>query len=304
MEKHTKWSIMIPATLAGRRLDQALAELILDLSRSQAGNLIKQGLCLVNGKPAQASLKLQGGEMVQLQIEEPVETVEPENIPLNVVYEDDAILAVNKPAGMTSHPARGTPCGTLLNALVFHTGPGVRPTLVHRLDRDTSGVILVAKSVVAHRLLKEQADSGALKRTYQALVWGKVESQAGTINAPIGPERGDKTRMTITSQGKEAVTHYRVEEIIETSGGLISRVQIQLETGRTHQIRVHFAHIGNILVGERVYRNGQSLTETDEILPGQALHSRSLVFIHPVTKQELEIIAPIPDIWHQIIGNA
>jgi len=211
---HQVWNGRIPAGASGSRLDQILGELVPDLSRAQAKRLIDEGLCSVDGRIAKSSARPPAGAHVTLTLSEPEADATPEHIALRVLFEDDALVVVNKPAGMAAHPARGTPCGTLLNALAAHIAPH-RPTLVHRLDRDTSGAILAAKTTAAHRDLKTQMDDGRVQRVYWAVVWGCPQQQSGTIERPIDRDRGDKRRMVVCDRGAPAVTDYGV---IGTSG--------------------------------------------------------------------------------------
>jgi len=294
-ESHERWEGTVPDALAGERLDRVLAALVPDLSRSQAQRLLRQGRCSVDGIALKPSDSVVAGARIILSITAPEANVQPEQIPLAILYEDDELLAVNKPPGMAVHPARGTPSGTLLNAICGYLGEGCRPTLVHRIDRDTSGAILAAKTVVAHRRLKEQMDGGGLKRAYWALVWGQPKPRRGRIEAPIERVRGDKTRMEVRDGGKLAATRYRVIGSGNWEGEAISLVEAMLETGRTHQVRVHFEWIGCPLLGEQVYRGkrGQA-TPGEAQLTGQALHSRRLGFTHPATGEAMSIEADPP----------
>lgn len=296
---HQVWNGRILSGASGRRLDQVLGELVPGLSRAQAKRLIDEGLCSVDGLIAKSSARPRAGAHITLALSEPEADVTPEDIALEVLFEDEALVVVNKPAGMAAHPARGTPCGTLLNALAAHVAPQ-RPTLVHRLDRDTSGAILAAKTTVAHRELKTQMDEGTVERIYWAVVWGRLEHGGGTIDRPINRGRGDKRRMVVCEEGAPAVTDYSVLG----SGGEMSLVRVKLQTGRTHQIRVHFEWLGHPLVGERTYRGGLGpLRPVEESLPGQALHSRSLSFDHPTTRQRHTIEAAPPEYLLSILGR-
>jgi len=289
------WRGQVPGELAGQRLDQVLAELVPELSRTQAKRLIDDGFCVLDGLRAKSGVRPTPGAAIAVRLVEPESEITPEDIPLEVLLEDDRLIVVNKPAGMASHPARGTPRGTLLNALTGHLhgrgGPRPRVTLLHRLDKDTSGAILAAKTVAVHRELKKQMDDGAVSRVYWALVRGLPEPRRGTIREPLGRERGDKLRMVVSPRGLEAVTHY---EVLATDGDL-SLVCARLQTGRTHQIRVHFEWLGHPLVGERTYRGGRPRLDClDEAFVGQALHSRSLSFDHPATGRRLAVEAALP----------
>lgn len=284
-----------------------LAALVPDLTRAQAQRLIREGLCLVEGRPGQSSDRPPAGTMISVTLRAPHTDVAAEATPLDILFEDDVIIALNKPAGMAVHPARGTPTGTLLNALMGHLGPEARPSLVHRLDRDTSGALLAAKTPQAHHGLRRQMEARQLRRTYWALVWGVVTPAEGVIQATLARARGDKTRMTVCPRGKEAVTHYRRLQILLVEGESVSLVEARLETGRTHQIRVHFEWIGHPLVGERVYRGARATrTATDGAFPGQALHSRRLEFLHPVSGHAMGVEAPLPEAFARFvtIGDA
>lgn len=300
------WQGVIPVGLQGRRLDQALAELPTGVSRAEAQRLIRQGSCQLGGSPARASLRVAAGMQVRLEIAEPQGTVAPERAPLTVLHEDGAVIVVNKPPGMAAHPARGTPAGTLLNALAGHLGQGVRPTLVHRLDRDTSGALLAAKSVAAHRELKRQMEAGELKRVYWALVWGRMERPAGTVEAPLRRAPGTE-RMAVREDGKPAVTRWRVLAAGQVDGAaeeVVSLLEVSLQTGRTHQIRVHMEWLGHPLVGERVYRSGRGEpVGLERSLIGQALHSRRLEFRHPATGEPVVIEAELPEAWRGLAAG-
>jgi len=292
----TQWQGDVPPDQAGRRLDQVLAELVPGLSRAQVQRLIREGRCLLNGGPATPSERLKAGAHLRLQLAAPQPTVAPENLALDVLHEDEALLVVDKPAGMAAHPARGTPAGTLLNAIAGHLGPHARPTLVHRLDKDTAGAIVAAKTVQAHSRLQQQIHDGELKRTYWALVWGVPSPATGQIRQPIARDRGDKRRMAVAGHGKHAITHYRVLRRYRTASEGITLVQANLQTGRTHQIRVHFEWAGHPLVGERTYGGDRrELSPLDLRLPGQALFSRSVQFRHPSTGRPLAVTAPVPE---------
>lgn len=289
------WEGVVPAAFADRRADQALAELIPGLSRAQAQRLLREGRCLVDGRVPAPSERLRAGARVTATLAPPSTSVLPERLPLDILYEDAHLMAVNKPAGMVAHPARGAPSGTLLNALAGYLGPGERPTLVHRLDRDTSGVILVARTVEAHRALKAQLEKGRLRRTYQAVVWGEPLPQEGTITAPLGRDRGVKSRMAVRADGLPAVTHYRVLRTGTCEGEAVALVEVRLETGRTHQVRAHLEWLGHPLLGDRVYRGERGAPSAAERrLPGQALHSWRVELTHPHSGEVMVIEAPAP----------
>jgi 23S rRNA pseudouridine1911/1915/1917 synthase len=295
---------IVPLTAAGRRFDQALAEMFPDYSRSRLTTWVKAGLVTLNGLPAAPRQLLQGGEQVVLAVELEVEvTSEPEAIDLQVVHEDDYLLVLNKPAGLVVHPGAGNPAGTLLNALLHHDPKLAqlpRGGIVHRLDKDTSGLMVVAKTLAAHTALVELLATHDVERQYEAIVLGTMVA-GGTVDAPIGRHIGDRLRQSVRDEedGKHAVTHYRLRERFRAH----MLVQCNLETGRTHQIRVHMAHINHPLVGDPLYGGGLKLpkragTELVAALRGfrrQALHAEKLSFLHPVSGESLSFSAPRPD---------
>ena len=307
---------------AGRRLDQWLAEAAgEELSRSRVQTLIREGMVTVDGAAAtEPKLKLAGSETVALRLPEAVPAApQGEAIALDILYEDDQLIVVNKPAGLVVHPGAGNWTGTLVNALIHHCGDSLsgiggvrRPGIVHRLDKETSGVMVVAKTDQAHRALSEAfADhgrTGDLERAYQALVWGEPQRATGTIDAPLG-RSADRVRRAVVSEdrpdARHALTRYRVEERFGADGAAAaaSLVECRLETGRTHQIRVHMAHIGHPLVGDRDYgqafrtkanRLPPPVREAAMAFPRQALHARLLAFRHPATHMPMRFEAPMP----------
>ena len=300
----------VPDALAGRRLDQVLAELFSDFSRSRLQQWVKDGCVLVDGKPMRPRDKLYGGEEIVLQVKLEVETAfEPEPIPLDIVYEDESILVINKPAGLVVHPAAGNWQGTLLNALLHHapqlaTVP--RAGIVHRLDKETTGLLVVAKTLEAQTSLVEQLQARSFTREYDAVVNG-VLTGGGTVNAPMGRHPVDRKRMAVVrSGGKPAVTHYRVEERFRAH----THLKIRLETGRTHQIRVHMAHLRYPLVGDPVYggrlrlppASGERLQETLRRFPRQALHASRLGLQHPQSGEYMEWQAELPQDMQKLIA--
>lgn len=277
-----------------QRLDAFLASSLDGLTRSQAARLIESGEVAVNGKTAGKSYKLAGGEdiAVTLPEPEPVEAV-PQDIPLDVVYEDADVIVVNKPSGMVVHPAPGHPDGTLVNALLYHcagtlsgVGGALRPGIVHRIDRDTSGLIIAAKNDAAHQYLSAQLADHTLARTYECIVVGKLREDRGTVDAPIARHPTDRKRMAVVAGGREAVTHW---EVIARYPGY-THVRCRLETGRTHQIRVHMAYIGHPILGDTVYGAKKPVPG----LTGQCLHATGLRFIHPRTGEPVELHCPLP----------
>lgn len=280
----------------GVRLDKYLSDRIDGLSRSAIAKLIEDGKVTIGDRPAQKSALLTAGDAVSVIVDapRPVDII-PENIPLDIVYEDDHLLVVNKPKGMVVHPAPGNYSGTLVNALMYHCGDDLsgingelRPGIVHRIDKNTSGLLAVAKSDVAHAGLSAQIADHSFTREYLAVAYGNIKDDERTINAPIGRHKTDRKRMCVTEQNsKPAVTHIKVLERY----GDFTYISCRLETGRTHQIRVHLAHIGHPIAGDDVYGPKKVITS----LGGQCLHAYRLGFIHPVTGEYLEFTADPPD---------
>ena len=278
-----------------QRLDAFLASSLDGLTRSQATRLIESGEVAVNGRAVSKSYKLAGSEgiAVTLPEPEPVEAV-PQDIPLDVVYEDADVIVVNKPSGMVVHPAPGHPDGTLVNALLYHCagtlsgiGGALRPGIVHRIDRDTSGLIIAAKNDAAHQYLSAQLADHTLARTYECIVVGKLREDRGTVDAPIARHPTDRKRMAVVAGGREAVTHW---EVIARYPGY-THVRCRLETGRTHQIRVHMAYIGHPILGDTVYGAKKEVPG----LTGQCLHAVGLRFLHPRTHEVVELSCPLPE---------
>ena len=278
---------------AGVRLDAFLSA---DgaLTRSQAARLIAEGRVRVNGKPAAKSARLSGGETVTVDVPQLRETaLPPQDIPLDVVYEDDDVIVVNKPTGLVVHPAPGHPDGTLVNALLHHCGDSLsgiggekRPGIVHRIDRDTSGLIIAAKNDAAHLALSAQLKDHSLSRTYECLVTGNMKQDSGTVDAPIGRSSADRKKMAVVPTGRSAVTHW---EVVARYPG-VTHLRCRLETGRTHQIRVHMAYIGHPILGDTVYGAKKPVPG----LTGQCLHAAGLRFVHPRTGEPVELHCPLP----------
>ena len=286
-----------------KRIDAYLSEKLEDTSRVAIQRLITNGKVLVNGKTIKASYKVQTGDKIEVEEEVPVEiSLKAQDIPLDIIYEDKDIIVVNKPKGMVVHPANGNPDGTLVNAIMAickdslsGIGGEIRPGIVHRLDKDTSGIIIVAKNDKAHINLSEQIKDHKVKKTYIALVRGIVKENEATINMPIGRSEKDRKKMAVTRKGKEAITHFKVLERYDN----YTLLQVNIETGRTHQIRVHLSQIGYPIVGDEVYSNGKN--EWD--VKGQCLHAKSLEFTHPITGETMYLEAELPEYFENILKD-
>ncbi len=303
------------------RIDKFLTQKIEGVSRNRIQNAADAGNILVDGKPVKSNYKVKPLDQISIVMPYPPRDTEiiPENIPLNITYEDDQLLVVNKPAGMVVHPGHGNWNGTLVNALVYHfkdlptqRNGEVRPGLVHRIDKNTSGLLVIAKNELVHNMLAKQFFNHTSKRTYIALVWGNLAEDAGTITGNIGRCLYDRQKMDVFpdgSQGKHAVTHFRVLERF----GYVNLVECTLETGRTHQIRAHFQHIGHPLFNDEKYggdeiRKGTTFTKYKQfiqncfkIMPRQALHAKTLGFVHPTTKQEMLFDSEIATDFKEVI---
>ena len=289
----------------GERIDRYLSEEMEDRSRSYIQKLIKDQYVIVNQKPVKANYRLSLGDMVEITLPEAKEPdIIPENIPLDILYEDQDIIIVNKPKQMVVHPAPGHYSGTLVNALMYHCGQELsgingtmRPGIVHRIDMDTTGSLIVCKNDMAHQSLSEQLKVHSIKRVYVAIVHGNIKEDNGTVNAPIGRHPTERKKMSIhTKNGRNAITHYKVLERF----GEYTYIQCALETGRTHQIRVHLASIGHPLVGDQVYSPRKCPFPK---LQGQTLHAKTLGIIHPRTGEYLEINAPLPDYFIELLDR-
>lgn len=298
----TKLIDTVPEALAGMRVDQVLAEMFADYSRSKLQTWIKDGRVLVNGTPIKPKERLEGGETVEVDAEpEVVIDCKPENIPLEIIYEDKSILIINKPAGLVVHPAVGNWQGTLQNALLNHSPTLAtlpRAGIVHRIDKDTSGLLMIAKTLAAHNSLVEQLQERSIHREYLALCKGRMIA-GGTVDEPIGRHPTDRKQFAVRESGKEAITHYRVVERFAKH----TLVQVKLETGRTHQIRVHMAHVRFPLVGDPMYGGrfqmpadcSEALKECLRSFKRQALHAGKLGLEHPKSGKYLEWEQPLPD---------
>jgi len=298
--KHAK----LPAT-PGVRLDVFVADAGLGLSRSQAQRLIEDGLARVGGAPRKANYRLRPGDVVEVQVPEPEPLrAVPEDLPVDIIYEDEHIVVVNKRAGMVVHPAHGNFSGTLVNALLHHCGSlsslggDMRPGVVHRIDKDTSGVIVLAKDDASHAALAKAFKAHVLEREYVAVATGDLRDDEGTVTVSIGRHITERKKISpITLRGKEAITHYRVLERF----GAATLIALRLKTGRTHQIRVHMAHIGHPLAGDRVYGGASASRVLGMKVERQMLHARLLGIDHPITGEHMEFTAEPPDDMQRLI---
>ncbi len=286
----------------GKRIDAFIAEKV-DVSRVTVQRLIDEENISVNGKKTKPSYKVQENDVIEVEEEKPKEIeLKAQEIPLEILYEDDDIIVVNKPKGMVVHPANGNPDGTLVNAIMAickdslsGIGGEIRPGIVHRLDKDTSGALIIAKNDKAHINMSEQIKNHEVEKTYIALVKGIVKENEATINMPIGRSTKDRKKMAVNKNGKNAVTHFKVLERFNN----YTLLEVKIETGRTHQIRVHLTEIGYPIVGDGVYSNGKN----EWGIQGQCLHAKSLKFKHPITGKDLFIEAPLPEYFDKIISE-
>ncbi|MCR4890600.1 MAG: RluA family pseudouridine synthase [Lachnospiraceae bacterium] len=294
-------SLVVSEEEAGTRIDKYISDKVKELSRSRCAKLIETGQVFRNeevvGKP---KFSVRGGDLITIRLPEPEEMdILPEDIPLEILYEDSDVLVINKPKGMVVHPAPGHYSGTLVNALLFHCKDlsginGVqRPGIVHRIDRDTTGSLLVCKNDLAHRSIADQLHVHSIKRQYRAIVHGQINMD-GRVDAAIGRSRKDRKRMAVTPDGRRAVTHYHVL----ANSGKFTYLECELETGRTHQIRVHLSHIGHPVFGDPVYGGAHPAREE-----GQALHAMTLGFRQPRTGQYIEVSAPLPDYFQELLSK-
>ena len=294
--------LSIIAEESGERIDALLAHMVDGMSRSAAQRLIEQGAVLLDGRPVQKNTRCDAGTQITVVLPEAQDIpLRPQNLPLDVIYEDDDLIVVNKPRGMVVHPAPGHPDGTLVNALLWHCGDSLsgvggerRPGIVHRIDKDTSGLLIVAKNDFAHQILSSQLADRSLSRVYEAVVRGRLRDDSGTIDRPIGRHPTDRKRMAVTERNsRPAVTHWEVLARYNS----YTHVRCRLETGRTHQIRVHMASIGHPLLGDAVYGPQKCPFK----LEGQTLHASVTGFIHPSTGLYCEFKAPLPDYFEQLL---
>lgn len=291
------------ADIENMRLDMYIAQKNDKLSRSMIQKLIEDGEILVNGQTKKISYKVHNGDEIEINIPEPKETnIKPQNIPVEVIYEDSDIIVVNKPKGMVVHPANGNPDGTLVNAILAlckdnlsGIGGEIRPGIVHRLDKDTSGLLIIAKNDLAHKNISEQIKNRQVKKIYIALVKGNVAEDEATIDMPIGRSTKDRKKMAVRKDGKTAITHFKVLKRYNK----YTLLEIKIDTGRTHQIRVHMTEIGHPVVGDMVYSSGKN----EFGIEGQMLHAKSLDFKHPVTGKEMHLEADVPQYFVDVLNK-
>ncbi len=285
----------------GERLDKAIKKQETEISRTRLQKLIEEGKVKVNGKIEKNSYIVKIGDKILIEEEEPEEIeLKPQEIPLDIIYEDNDIIVINKSKGLVVHPGNGNPDHTLVNAVMAKCkgslsgiGGKIRPGIVHRLDKDTSGLIVVAKNDKAHIGLSEQLKKKEMKKTYIALVRGNIQENEATIQMPIGRSTKDRKKMAVTKKGKEAITHFKVLKRY----GKYTLVEVKIETGRTHQIRVHMAEIGHPVVGDMVYSNGKNEFGVE----GQMLHAKQLIFQHPITQEKITLTAPLPEYFEKVL---
>ena len=287
----------------GKRLDTYIPSVDTDITRTSAQRLIEDGNILVNGKNAKVSYKIQENDKISVEIPKPKQIeLKAQNIPIEIIYEDSDIIVVNKPKGMVVHPANGNPDGTLVNAIMAickdslsGIGGEIRPGIVHRIDKDTSGLLIVAKNDNAHVKMSEQIKNHEVKKTYIALVRGVFKENEATIDMPIGRSPSDRKKMAVNKNGKNAITHIKVLKRFDK----YTLLRVNIETGRTHQIRVHLSHIGYHIVGDYTYSNGKN--EFDVI--GQCLHAQKLEFKHPITQKDMCLEAELPQYFKDILDK-
>lgn len=303
MDRGTE-TFIIDASDEGKRLDAFLVSKLESLTRSHIQKLIEEGMVTVNGVSIKSGTKIKFGMIVVVNIPEPKTlALEAQNIPLDIIYEDDSIIVINKPKNLVVHPAAGNWEGTLVNALLYHCKDSLsdingvrRPGIVHRIDKDTTGLLVIAKSNEAHLILSEQLKKHQIQRTYEAIVDGCIKEDSGKISSPIGRHHINRKKMSVNiKNGKPAITHFKVLERFKS----YTYIQCVLETGRTHQIRVHMSSLGHPITGDVVYGKKCNLIETD----GQALHARFLKLTHPVSREDMTFEAPIPDYFKALLNK-
>ena len=296
--------IKVTSEMAGKRLDVVLSEQCSDLTRSYINKLCKEERAALNGKTSKGNKKCKEGDMITLQVPEPTELeILPEEMNLDIVYEDQDVILINKPKGMVVHPAAGHYSGTLVNGLMAHCKDDLsgingvlRPGIVHRIDKDTTGILIVCKNDMAHQSIAKQLYDHSITRKYHAIVYGNIKEEEGTVNAPIGRSLKDRKKMGIVMDGKHAVTHYKVLKRLKKG---FTYIECQLETGRTHQIRVHMASIKHPLLGDDVYGPKKS----KYTLEGQCLHAKVLGFVHPRTGEYMEFEVPLPEYIEKLLNK-
>lgn len=298
-----RFELICEANESGERLDRWLThQPEIDLTRTAVAKLIESGSVWLNNKPVQKSMKLNAGDIVVIEIPDPIELkVEPQNIPIDIIYQDDDVIVVNKPQGMVVHPAPGNPDGTLVNALLYSCkgqlssiNGVIRPGIVHRIDKNTSGLLIVCKNDKSHLSVSEQIKAHTFTREYEAICVGRFKEKAGTIDVPIGRDKNDRKKMCVTDKNsKNAITHY---DVVEEFGNY-SYVRFKLETGRTHQIRVHSSYIGHPILGDDVYGKPYKGCQ------GQCLHARKLGFIHPTSGEYVEFNSQLPDYFTKLLNT-
>ncbi len=311
-------SITIPPKKSKERIDAFLTRELPRFSRNQVQLMVKEHMIRVDGQPVKSNYAVRPGEIITVTLPYPKPPdLEPEAIPLDIVFEDESLLVINKPAGMVVHPAHGHHSGTLVNALLYHCeklssmNDTTRPGIVHRLDKDTSGLLLAVKDDFVHRGLAEQFSEKSVDRQYKAIVWRHFKKTSGTIDTMLNRSTRDRKVFTVSNDGKRAVTHYQVEEKFD----FLSMVSLRLETGRTHQIRVHLSHLGNPVFGDQTYggrsrpMGGLSRERTAfakhllELMPRQALHAQTLGFVHPLTRERLYFTTELPDDMNRVLSE-
>ena len=298
MEKH-----IVSSEEKGKRLDSYIASICNDITRTSAERMIKNGEILVNDKTQKVAYKINEGDIITIQKSEPKEIeIKAQDIPIEIIYEDNDIIVVNKPKGMVVHPANGNPDGTLVNAIMAKCknslsgiGGEIRPGIVHRIDKDTSGLLIIAKNDTAHVNMSEQIKNHEVKKTYIALVRGVIKENEATIDMPIGRSTSDRKKMAVNRNGKNAVTHIKVLKRYDK----YTLVEVNIETGRTHQIRVHLSHIGYPIIGDYTYSNGKNEFGVE----GQCLHAKCLEFKHPITGKEMKLEALLPQYFQEILNT-
>ncbi len=301
-----EFNFFINSENQGERIDKFLSSKLNDISRSYIHKLIEDSNIMVNQNSVNKKYKLSENDMINVKIPKPQELeVVAENIPLDIVYEDNDLLIVNKPKNMVVHPAPGNYSGTLVNALLYHCKNSlsgingvIRPGIVHRIDKDTSGLLIVAKNDTSHKELAEQIKNHSFTREYEAIVYGNLKEDTGTINANIARHKTDRKKMAVVPfLGRNAVTHYTVLKRY----GNFTHIKLKLETGRTHQIRVHMSYIGHPVVGDEVYANPKN--NPFKFLKGQCLHAKTIGFIHPTTKEYMEFTSTLPEYFQKALNK-